>query len=204
MKILSKIKLGSIAFLVVNANLALADIMGVDEILITSTNNDWLQVAQVIAIEQGTNIDVSTLANLATATSSGSYDPSSSTPDKAINGDLSPRPYSFSPTTMDPIYHSSTSKGAWLEVTLANPTDLSSLTIAGRSDFPSRDIYNIQLLNSSNSVLFSQNNLDASGVTNSVTVNFSSAVPVPATVWLFGSSLAGFIGFNRRKLAKQG
>ena len=26
-----------------------------------------------------------------------------------------------------------------------------------------------------------------------------SAVPVPAAVWLFGSALAGFIGFNRRK-----
>jgi len=26
-----------------------------------------------------------------------------------------------------------------------------------------------------------------------------SAVPIPAAVWLFGSALAGFIGFNRRK-----
>lgn len=28
-----------------------------------------------------------------------------------------------------------------------------------------------------------------------------SAVPVPAAIWLFGSALAGFIGFNRRKSA---
>jgi hypothetical protein len=201
MKILSKFKLGSIAFLVFNANLALADIAGVDEILITSTNNDWLQVAQVIAIDQATNYDVAASFYGATATSSGSYDPSSSTPDKAINGDLSPRQYAYDPTTMDPIYHSSSPNGAWLEVTLANPTDLASLTIAGRTDYSFRDVYNIQLLDSSNVVLFSQNDLNANSDTHLVTVNFTSAVPVPAAVWLFGSALAGLIGFNRRKLA---
>jgi len=34
--------------------------------------------------------------------------------------------------------------------------------------------------------------------------NFSvSAVPLPSAVWLFGSALAGFIGFNRRKPMQQ-
>jgi hypothetical protein len=30
-----------------------------------------------------------------------------------------------------------------------------------------------------------------------------SAVPVPAAIWLFGSALAGFIGFNRRRPLQQ-
>ena len=38
------------------------------------------------------------------------------------------------------------------------------------------------------------------GVAAILTPNVA-AVPVPATVWLFGSALVGFVGFNRRKLA---
>lgn len=40
----------------------------------------------------------------------------------------------------------------------------------------------------------------SNGIAYLLTSNVT-AVPLPAGVWLFGSALAGFIGFNRRKLA---
>jgi hypothetical protein len=56
--------------------------------------------------------------------------------------------------------------------------------------------------NSSQNTNISYYNGDSALASNGVSVaNWTtiSTVPVPAAVWLFGSALAGFVGFNRRK-----
>jgi hypothetical protein len=40
------------------------------------------------------------------------------------------------------------------------------------------------------------------GILAGATIN-ASPVPVPSAIWMFGSSLVGFVGFNRRKAIQQ-
>ena len=93
------------------------------------------------------------------------------------------------------IFHSGTAGASgYLDVTLATPTDLSRLSIFGRTDCCTwRDIYSVTIYNSSNDLLYS-GTLDATGPSNSALVSF---VPEP-TIWAMFLVGFGALGFMMR------
>ncbi|MDZ4375638.1 MAG: hypothetical protein U1C74_30015, partial [Phenylobacterium sp.] len=153
-----------------------ATVIGAAKIRITNALPTWLQVGEVQAFEDLTGVNVALASNGATATGSGNFTAASS-PDKAIDG-LAPADYPL-------IYHSN-GAGAdeFLEITLAGPTDLSSLTIFGRADsFGNRDVYNVSIFDVGGQTLFSGqlDNSALAGGAGTLTFGSTGAVPEPAT-----------------------
>ncbi len=174
-----------------------AQVVGVQTIDIFSSAPDWLQVSEVVATQYGTGIDVALATQGATATAIGSIWPGSS-PSYAIDG--------VAPASFPNIYHSGTSDGStYLQITLASPASLDSLTIYGRTDCCSnRDIYNVSLLNSSGGVVYQDFGANANNDSHSVTLNFPAApVPEPTegALMMSGIGLLGFVASRRKKSA---
>jgi hypothetical protein len=162
-----------------------ATLAGAQEIVVTSALNNWLQVAEVIAIQAGTGKDVALASNGATAYAPNQWNAYSG-PANAIDG--------VYPSSFPNIYHSGVSIGAFLDVTLSRPADLSSLTIYGRVDCcATRDVYNVSILNAAGATIWS-GELDGSQAGDGpTTVTFSTAVP-EASTWIM--MLVGFAGLG--------
>jgi hypothetical protein len=162
-----------------------ATLTGAEEIVVTSAVNNWLQVAQVIAIQAGTGKDVALASNGAVAYAPNQWN-ATSVPANAIDG--------VYPSSFPNIYHSGVSIGAFLDVTLAHPADLSSLTIYGRVDCcATRDDYNVSIRNAAGTTIWS-GELDGSQAGGGpTTVTFSTGVPEVST-WVM--MLAGFAGLG--------
>ncbi len=181
--------------LVFTATSASAGLIGVKSIEISSAVPTWLQVSEVVAIEAGTGNDLALSSAGATATGS-IYGPSpGSSPNFAIDG--------VGPTGFPNIFHSATAAATEvLTITLASASELTSLTLFGRTNCCSdRNIYNVSLKDASGIVLQSFSGLDATGSSDSGTVTLldtSVPVPAPATLALFGFGLVG-LGWARRK-----
>jgi hypothetical protein len=150
---------------------AAVTVTGAKKIRVTSAIPTWLQIAELQAVQAITGINVALASNGATAVGSGNYGPAS-TPDKTIDG--------IFPAEYPDIYHSN-GAGAdeFLEITLAAPADLASLTLYGRAAFPMRDFYAITIFNDVGATLFSGqlDNRALSGGGNTLTFDVA---PAPA------------------------
>ena len=167
----------------------------VKTIHITSAVPTYIQISEVVATQTGTGNDVALATAGATATALNTY--GASNVSYAIDG--------IYPSAYPQIYHSNGTSGDYLDVTLANPTDLSSISIYGRTDFQAgRDIYNLALLDTTGNILFSANNLDANNPNYVVTValptTVATAVPEPFTV--IGTLIGGTAALRMRKKLK--
>jgi len=173
-------------------------VVGASRVHITSANpipsDAYLQIAEVIAIEAGTGVNVARSTNGGTATA---FDADfGTTPGRAIDG--------IFPGDHPDLYHSSNSASAFLDVTFTGARTLSSLTIHGRFGCCSqRDVYNVSIFNASNTELFS-GVLDASR-THVATVTFdapSAVVPEPSAwaVMIGGFGAAGAMLRRRRSV----
>ncbi len=170
-------------------------VVGATTIHITSANNTYLQVAEVVATQFGTGLDKALTTQGGMASALDAYAPGMSDPIKAIDGNTGGNYYS------DTIYHSAGGNG-FLDVTLAAPTTLSSLTLYGRTDCCSdRDVYNVTISNAGGTVLYS-GTLNANTTGHSATVAFDapSTVPEPASWALLvgGFALVGVAARRRR------
>jgi len=173
-----------------------ATVMGAVKIRVTSAIPTWLQVAELQAFEDLTMTNVALAANGATAAGSGNFTATSS-PDKAIDG--------FAPANYPQIYHSNgAGAGEFLEITLAGPKNLSSLTIFGRADsFASRDFYNIAILDIDGQTIFSGqlDNRALAGGGGTLEFGSSVLVPEPATWAMMILGLGGVGASLRRRRA---
>jgi hypothetical protein len=127
---------------------------------------DYLSISQlVIKDKNGTNV-----APSGTTSSSGNWG-SGSSEKAAIDGTQASRPF--------PAEYHSKDKNAFFQVTLANPTQISSITIYNRADCCQQRLagYKISLLDSNNNVLFTSSPLTADTV-QTISVNLASSVLV--------------------------
>ena len=189
----------STLLLILTATAQAASIVDVSVIRITNTNNDWLQVSEIVATDSG-GYDValsSIVGVVATSGGVGANGPESN----AING-VAPGyclQTNCSPPNGEGIYHSSSTVNAFLQVTLAVPTELFSLSIFGRTDgiWSMRDVYDVELFNTAGDSLLFVGGASADNPDYRADI-FQTVVPIPAAVWLFVSGLVA-IGVLRRK-----
>ncbi len=169
-----------------------ATLIGAKTIHITNHLNDYLQVAEVVANSSG--VDVAASSNGGSASGEADWQSAhggvSTAPSNAIDGNTDGIYVDGS------IYHSVDGNG-FLDITLAAPSDLSSLLIYGRTDCcKARDVYDVTVFNGGGTQIYSRT-LDA---TSSSPVN---AVPEPATwaLMMLGVVGVGATLRSRRKLA---
>ncbi len=179
---------------------AYAGLIGVENIRIThALPLNYIQITEVIAGITGGGDAASTSAG---AVASAFSDGWGGTPDKAID-DLNAGGSHWSGGGE---YHSfGAGASEFLNIALSGPTELDFVTIFGRGDCCSyRDVYDIELLDGDDNVLFSATGLDATGSSHQVTVILPDTstpdVSEPGTMAIFGLALAG-LGFMRRRRA---
>jgi hypothetical protein len=141
---------------------------------------DYLSISQLVIKDQNGN----NVAPNGTTSSSGNWG-SGSSERAAIDGTQAARPF--------PLEYHSNNKGGFFQVTLPQPTKLSSITIYNRSDCCQDRLagYKVSLLDSNNTVLFTSGPLKADSV-QTIPVNLSSStlVECPKNVGWIGDKAA--------------
>lgn len=174
-------------------------------IKLTTAGGVVLQVGELVALDfLGTDVALASQGAVATADQvySDVYGGRNTGPQNAIDG-VTPfyRSYYETPT----FFHALNTAGI-LNVTLAAPKTLASLSIYGRTDCCSeRDIYNVEIFNSSNVSIFS-GRLDARNDDHVATVTFdqpTGGVPEPASwaLMIMGFGATGAMLRSRRLVA---
>ena len=182
-----------------------ATVIDAKTIKLTTAGGVVLQVGELVALDfLGTDVALASEGAVATANQvySDAYGGQNTGPQNAIDG-VMPfyRSYYDNPT----FFHALNPAG-FLNVTLAAPKNLASLSIYGRTDCCSeRDIYNVEIFNSSNVSIFS-GRLDARNSDHVATVTFdkpAGGVPEPASwaLMIMGFGASGALLRRRRLLA---
>lgn len=168
-------------------------VIGAKTIHITSaapTNDDYIQVSELVATQYGTGTDVALATQGGVATALNDYGGDSG-PGAAIDG--------VSGTDFPAIYHSVGTPADYLDITLATPDTLSSLTIYGRNGCcQERDIYNVSIFNATGGLLYSGVLDDRTDAVAGATVTFSSPAPEPATWAMMVLGVGGLGAMARR------
>lgn len=162
-----------------------AGLIGVSEILITPSNNTWLQVSEVVATQTGTGNDLALLSASATATGSSIYSPTSD-PSKAIDG--------VGPVDYPNIFHSGEGDGtSWLRIVLGSISELDSIDIMGRAGCcTERDIYDIELFDVQGASIFSARNVSAFNNDHTASILLpDTRIPTPAPLVLISLGIVG-------------
>ncbi len=192
---------------------AAATVVGAKSVRITNANSDWLQVAEVVALDFG-NVNVALAAHGGVASNAPGdqysliYLPGADDgPDNANDG-VTPyaQGYSWPGSGLPGIFHNGMpSPGSYLDITFAAPVTLSSLSIYGRTDCcGSRDLYQVDIRNAGGHSLFN-GQVDARNADHVGTLTFdrSAGVPEPATwaMMIIGFGAAGSMVRRRRGVA---
>ena len=210
MKKVSALSVAMVALAMSSAPASAAVLIGAKTIKITSAVSNFLQVAEVIATQFSTGVDVALTANGGTASAVSSYQAAHggvSTPVAAalaINGvNVAGYPQAYVSNTAGPTEA--------LTIRLAAPANLSGLTIYGRASatdfaYVARDVYNVSVFNAANSVIWSgtmsayANYLAHGSNTNFdfATQSFPGSVPEP-TGWMMMIAGFGLVGAVLRR-----
>lgn len=186
------------------STMASAGVVDVAKIKITSTaksgDSAYLQVAEVIATEFGTGQDLALSSAGATTSIHSQYGSLSSWgPHLAIDGNNSHiRTRGF--------YHGNNSADEFLQITLDAPAHLESISIYGRIDCCStRDIYNLELIDSKGNQLLFMSVLNANNPQSLVHINLPNIAPIlePSTLGLMfgGLGLVGLLAWRSKNAA---
>lgn len=168
-----------------------AGLVGVASIEVRNTINQWLQVAEVMAL----NVGGTDVALTGTASAPDSWS-SISTAANAIDG------VTAGDYNLGQIYHEGSDfSHDTLTITLPSAQELASIQIWGRTDCCSdRDIYDVTFKDGAGSILFSLSGLDARGANHNVFAtlpNTNQPVPEPTSLALLGLSVFGALAARR-------
>ena len=196
---LLKLSAASLVLALAHASSQAATIVGATQIVISSSLNTYLQVAEVQAFDFSlVPLNVAAASNGAVANASNvTSGPYGTAASRAIDGNTQGDYYAA-----PGIYHSSVEMGESLTITFAGPVDLSSLTIFGRTlcCLPElRDFYNISVTTLTGVQTF--NNVDAQ-TNGSATIVFSP-IPEPSewAMMLCGLLAVGAMVSKRKVVA---
>lgn len=185
--------IGAILLATMQVHAVAATIVDAIQIVITNHNNDYLQVAEVQAFDftlVPVNVAASSTGSLAIASNPTSG--FGTLASLAIDGNLSGA-YGAG----NVIYHSSSQTGESLTINLSAATNLSSLTIFGRTDAccTTRDIYDITIISRDGS---SQTFSAVDATSGSGTLVFSP-IPEPSEWAMMLCGLFAVAGIAKKK-----
>jgi hypothetical protein len=183
-----------------------AGLISVKSIEISNAIGEWLQVAEVVALDTlGNDLALSSLGTIASAPD---YWDVNTMPIKAIDGNTGGSYGSGE------IFHEGNPRTSdTLTITFSSAVELMSIQIFGRTDCcTNRDFYNVAFLDGNGNALFTTSldsrfgahpilELPNTAKNNNVSDN-ANAVPVPSTLALFGFALIALVLRRKNTIRK--